>query len=151
MDFPDVSLVVQAGLPSNSDAYTHRVGRTARAGKTGRAVIILTEAESFFLKVNRQFPIEPHPASQQVANNSASAPVVQQAMRNIDEKTKQKAYSAYLGFMRPFENKLRIKSAELVRMANKFAMEGMGCPAPPEMEKRTIGYVIPPSMIPKSC
>jgi len=141
MDFPDVSLVVQAGLPSNSDAYTHRVGRTARAGKTGRAVIILTEAESFYLKVNRQFPITPYPASEHIIDDSGSAPVVEQAMQNIDEKTKQKAYSAYLGFMKPFENRLKIKSAELVQMANQFAMRGMGCPEPPGMEKKTIGFV----------
>ncbi len=141
MDFPDVSLVVQAGLPSNSDAYTHRVGRTARAGKTGRAVIILTEAESFYLKVNPQFPITPHPASVQIINDSTSAPAVEQAMQSIDEKPKQKAYSAYLGFMKPFENRMRIKSAELVQIANQFAMRGMGCPEPPGMEKKTIGFV----------
>lgn len=141
MDFPDVSLVVQAGLPSTSDAYTHRVGRTARAGKTGRAVIIVTEAESFYLKVNPQFPITPHPASEQIANDGTSAPVVEQAMQSVEEKTKQRAYSAYLGFMKPFENRMRIKSAELVQIANQFAMRGMGCPEPPGMDKKTIGFV----------
>ena len=59
MDFPDVSLVLQVGLPADADAYTHRVGRTARAGKDGRAANLLTQTESFFLSVNRQFPIKP--------------------------------------------------------------------------------------------
>ncbi len=59
MDFPDVSLVLQVGLPADADSYTHRVGRTARAGKDGRAIILLTQGETFFLKVNRQFPILP--------------------------------------------------------------------------------------------
>ncbi|KAL8731470.1 MAG: hypothetical protein Q9181_004294 [Wetmoreana brouardii] len=139
MDFPDVSLVVQAGLPLNTDAYTHRVGRTARAGKGGRAVIVLTEGESFYLKVNRQFPITPYPATEKVVNDDNSEATVEQAMEGIDEKTKQKAYSAYLGFMKPFENKLGIDSKQLVQMSNQFAMRGMGCPEPPGMEKRTIG------------
>lgn len=141
MDFPNISLVVQAGLPSNSDAYTHRVGRTARAGKSGRAVIVLTDKESFFLKVNRQFPISPHPDSTQIANDNASWQKVEHAMQNIDESTKQKAYSAYLGFMKPFESKLRIESADLVQLANQFAVLGMGCAEPPAMEKRTIRCV----------
>lgn len=143
MDFPDVSLVVQAGLPMNTDAYTHRVGRTARAGKSGRAVIILTEAESFYLKVNRQFPIMPHPAAGQIANDRASVSVVEQAMDSIDEKTKQKAYQAYLGFMKRFESKLRINSTELVKMANQFAMRGLRCAEPPGLEKKVVGLVEP--------
>ena len=142
MDFPDISLVVQVGIPLNSDAYTHRVGRTARAGKSGRAIIMLTEAESFYLKSNRQFPIMPYPASEQIAKDSTSELMVQQAMQIVDDKTKQKAYSAYLGFMRGFESKLRINSAQLVQTANQFATKGMGCPEPPRMEKKTVWFVL---------
>lgn len=139
MDFPDVSLVVQAGLPLSSDAYTHRIGRTARAGKSGRAVIVLTEAESFYLKANRQFPIKPHPACVEMVMDENAATDVSLAMEDIDEKTKQKAYSAYLGFMKGFMNKLKLSPAGLVEMANQFAMDGMGCSEPPEMQKKTIG------------
>lgn len=141
MDFPDVSLVIQAGLPANSDAYTHRVGRTARAGKSGRAVIILAEAESFYLKVNRQFPIEPYPAAAQILGDRASVKTVEQALDKINEKTKAKAYQAYLGFMKVFENKMKINSTQLVKMANQFAVQGMRCAEPPGLDKKVIGYV----------
>ncbi|KAI4194081.1 MAG: hypothetical protein LQ350_007990, partial [Teloschistes chrysophthalmus] len=141
MDFPDVSLVVQAGLPANSDAYTHRVGRTARAGKSGRAIIVLAEAESFYLKVNRQFPIEPYPDAVRIIGDRASVESVEQALDKIDEKSKAKAYQAYLGFMKPFESKMKIDSAELVKMANRFAVQGLRCAEPPGLEKKTIGYV----------
>ena len=60
-------------------------------------------------------------------------------MNSIDEKTKQKAYSAYLGFMKSFMNKLRLKPEGLVAMANELAMEGMGCPEPPAIDKKTVG------------
>ena len=33
MDYPDVSLVVQCGMPSDAAQYVHRLGRTGRAGK----------------------------------------------------------------------------------------------------------------------
>lgn len=138
MDFPDVSLVVQAGLPMDTDSYTHRVGRTARAGKDGRAVIILTEAESFYIKVNPQFPIKPYPASGEVVDANAAA-AVSQGMQNIDEDTKRKAYSAYLGFMKGFEKKLRLNSTGLVQMANELALKGMGCAEVPGLEKKTVG------------
>ena len=139
MDFPDVSLVAQVGLPADADAYTHRVGRTARAGKDGRSVIILTEAESFYLKVNPQFPIKPYPASSSILASLGTESPVTTALQSADPKSKQKAYSAYLGFMKGFMNKLKLTPAALVQMANRFALEGMLCDEIPEMEKKTIG------------
>lgn len=108
MDFPDVSLVVQVGVPADADAYTHRVGRTARAGKDGRAVVLLTQQESFFLRANHQFPIKPYPASKNVVTDSKSPSAVNDALRAIDPLAKQKAYSAYLGFMKGNLNKMQM-------------------------------------------
>lgn len=139
MDFPDVTLVLQVGLPADPDSYTHRVGRTARAGKDGRAVLLLTQAESFFLKVNRQFPIKPYPASDKILNDATSRSQILEVLQSIEPKSKQKAYSAYLGFMKVFLNKMQIDATGLVRMANEFALEGMQCNEVPEMEKKTIG------------
>ena len=139
MDFPDVSLVLQAGLPADADSYTHRVGRTARAGKDGRAILLLTQAESFYLKVNRQFPIQPYPASDKIVNDTSSSQKISSALQRIDPKTKQKAYSAYLGFMKVFLNKMQMNAADLVQMANVFVLKGMESGQVPEMEKKTIG------------
>lgn len=137
-----MTLVVQAGLPPDSDAYTHRVGRTARAGKDGRAVILLTQDESFFIDVNRQFPITSHSASDDILKDPDSRTTVSHAFQSIDQDTKQKAYSSYLGVMKGFMNKLRIKPEGLVRIANELALEGMNCQELPEMTRKTIGYVI---------
>ena len=38
VDFVDVSCVLNFDLPTSSRAYTHRVGRTARAGRTGMSL-----------------------------------------------------------------------------------------------------------------
>lgn len=42
IDVNDITLVVNYDLPENPDDYVHRIGRTARAGKTGRAVSFAT-------------------------------------------------------------------------------------------------------------
>lgn len=142
MDFPNVDLVVQVGLPSNGEQYVHRVGRTGRAENSGRAIILLTQAETFFLHQNSKLPIQPHPQNAEIIASAAGcASRVAAALYTIDETTKQRAYSSFLGFfagsglMKP----LRLDKAGLVQMANEMAVQGMLCPEPPQMEKKTIG------------
>jgi len=43
LDIPNVLWVIQFDLPSNSDDYVHRIGRTGRRGNTGTAVSFVNE------------------------------------------------------------------------------------------------------------
>ena len=51
MDYPDVTSVIQVGLPTDKAQYTHRLGRTARGGKVGgNGTLLLCDFEANFLK-----------------------------------------------------------------------------------------------------
>ncbi|KAM0450346.1 hypothetical protein ACHAPV_004015 [Trichoderma viride] len=41
IDVPDVSLVINFNMATNIESYTHRIGRTGRAGKSGVAITFL--------------------------------------------------------------------------------------------------------------
>ncbi|KAG5647838.1 hypothetical protein DXG03_007762 [Asterophora parasitica] len=47
VDFVDVACVLNFDLPTTSRSYTHRVGRTARAGRTGMALSFVVPAEEW--------------------------------------------------------------------------------------------------------
>ncbi|KAI4117608.1 MAG: hypothetical protein LQ345_002208 [Seirophora villosa] len=46
MDFPNVTHIIQVGLPGDRDTYIHRIGRTGRADKTGEGWLLLTAIEA---------------------------------------------------------------------------------------------------------
>ncbi|KAJ3428359.1 hypothetical protein M0812_25992 [Anaeramoeba flamelloides] len=46
LDIEDVTLVVNYDMPNSIDTYTHRIGRTARAGKRGEAYTLLTKEDN---------------------------------------------------------------------------------------------------------
>ncbi|MEE2775507.1 MAG: DEAD/DEAH box helicase [Acidobacteriota bacterium] len=49
IDVPGVSHVINFDVPSTPDAYTHRIGRTGRAGLAGRALTFLTGSDQAWL------------------------------------------------------------------------------------------------------
>ncbi|PRP80021.1 hypothetical protein PROFUN_12308 [Planoprotostelium fungivorum] len=53
LDIPQVDWIIQFDPPDDPREYIHRVGRTARAGKSGRALLFLLPEEVGFLKYLR--------------------------------------------------------------------------------------------------
>ncbi|KAH8671864.1 ATP-dependent RNA helicase-like protein dbp9 [Tricladium varicosporioides] len=47
IDFKNVACVLNFDLPTSSKSYTHRIGRTARAGQTGMALSFIVPAELY--------------------------------------------------------------------------------------------------------
>ncbi|KAK4056375.1 RNA-dependent ATPase rok1 [Microbotryomycetes sp. JL221] len=50
VDFKGVKLVINYDFPQSAGSYIHRIGRTGRAGKQGRAITFFTKADAAFLK-----------------------------------------------------------------------------------------------------
>ncbi|KAI1612107.1 DEAD box RNA helicase hela [Exophiala viscosa] len=131
MDFPNVSHVFQVGLPSDKETYVHRLGRTARAGAEGRGILVLGEAEKGFLNQLKGIKIQDYPSSLQYKIED-----IEPALADL--QTKPRVYQAWLGYYKTFLKVLKWSPADLVREANRFALEGLDCPEVPALEKSTI-------------
>ena len=67
IDIDDIQLVINYDVPHDEEDYVHRIGRTARAGKDGRAVTLVSEKDQpLFAAIERflekEVPKEPLPA-----------------------------------------------------------------------------------------
>ncbi|MCZ2357417.1 MAG: DEAD/DEAH box helicase [Bacteroidia bacterium] len=45
LDIPNITHIIHYGLPDDIESYIHRSGRTARAGKSGYSIVILTQLQ----------------------------------------------------------------------------------------------------------
>jgi ATP-dependent RNA helicase DeaD len=55
LDIEDVTHVVNYDIPENPEDYIHRIGRTARAGKEGRAITFVSKEEQHLVKAIEDF------------------------------------------------------------------------------------------------
>lgn len=135
MDFPSVTNIFQAGIPSDKESYIHRLGRTARAGAEGRGTFIITSHETQYSKwtlKNIIFQETPHP------DLSAREDILRIAAR-MDPELQAKAYQGWMGFYKAFLKPLGWDNARLVHEANEFALEGLGAPEVPTLQRSTVG------------
>ncbi|KAI1271890.1 ATP-dependent RNA helicase MSS116 [Xylaria sp. FL0933] len=132
MDFPAVTNVFQVGIPSDKESYVHRLGRTARAGAEGRGSFIISSHETWFSK----WELKGITFNERPADLTA-----QDEIKRITEKMDSQArtYQAWLGFYKSYTKRMGWDNARLVAEANKFALEGLGAPEVPSLEKSVVG------------
>ncbi len=53
LDVPDILWTVQFDAPVDPSSYVHRVGRSARAGRTGKSLVFLTRKEEAYIDLLR--------------------------------------------------------------------------------------------------
>ncbi len=70
MDFPDVTRVIQVSL-TDREQYVHRLGRTARAGKSGMGLLLLADFEAVMLRDLRELPLHPATADSKLTGGAA--------------------------------------------------------------------------------
>ncbi|GAB2291097.1 hypothetical protein Dimus_025352 [Dionaea muscipula] len=134
VDYPDVTLVIQWGLPSDREQYIHRLGRTGRKGKEGRGILLLAPWEEFFLVSIKDLPMTKSPVPSVDPDVKKK---VERALSQVEMKNKEAAYQAWLGYYN--SNKIVARDKyKLVELANEFS-RCMGLDNPPAIPKLVVG------------
>ncbi|KAK4726374.1 hypothetical protein R3W88_031291 [Solanum pinnatisectum] len=132
MNYPDVTLVIQVGLPVDREQYIHRLGRTGREGKEGEGILLLAPWEQYFLDDIKDLPMENWPVPHLDPRVKVK---LEEAMEKMDASVKEAAYHAWLGYYNSVREIGRDKTT-LVELANHFS-ESIGLQKPPSLFRRT--------------
>lgn len=134
MNYPDVTLVIQVGIPSSREQYIHRVGRTGRKGNEGEGILLLAPWEKYFLEELKDLPIEPLPMP--LPNLDSEVKVqMDNSIGRIDTRVKEAAYHTWLGYYNSIREIGRDKTT-LVELANQFC-QSIGLQNPPPLFRKT--------------
>ncbi|XP_027115002.2 DEAD-box ATP-dependent RNA helicase 3, chloroplastic-like [Coffea arabica] len=76
LDIPNVDLIIHYELPNDPESFVHRSGRTGRAGKEGRAILMFTSSQRRTVKslerdVGSRFDFISPPSIEEVLGSSA--------------------------------------------------------------------------------
>ncbi|GFF42112.1 ATP-dependent RNA helicase mss116, mitochondrial [Aspergillus lentulus] len=143
MDFPDVTHVIQVSIPRDRATYIHRLGRTARANKTGEGWVLTHRGE--LPEFDRQLegiPLNVDKQTFTTATVDMSKPEldpespatrfikeVKDAVQEVPEDLKRRAYMAQIGPLRGYFARKR----DLIQAINDCVVHGYGLPEPPQM------------------
>jgi ATP-dependent RNA helicase DDX49/DBP8 len=71
LDVPSVDLVINSELPRNPVSYVHRIGRTARAGRRGRAISLVSEQDVSLVHAAEEITGRPLQKCSEVTDDAA--------------------------------------------------------------------------------
>ena len=132
LDFPAVDWVIQLDCPEDADTYIHRVGRTARYERNGRAVLFLepSEAKEMVKRLeHKKIPIEEIKEKIRDPNKLQSIKNQLQNMCFKDPELKylgQKAFISYVRsiYVRQDKDVFKLKELPLEEFAASLGIPG---------------------------
>ncbi|KAM8721729.1 hypothetical protein ACLKA7_007578 [Drosophila subpalustris] len=145
IDVPDTKLVVQYTPAQTTADFVHRVGRTARAGRRGRAVLFLAPSEAQFVRhlENKRIRIQQgdmYSYLEALLPRDAEARTVQEAASNLQHKFQTlleddrelhdkscKAFVSWMKFYSTFPKELKpifnVRIAHMGHFAKSFGLK----------------------------
>jgi len=132
LHIPEVDWVVQYDAPDDPRDYIHRVGRTARAGKSGQSILFLLESELGFLRYLKEAKV-PLNEFQFPANRIRNVQSELEKLISRNYLLHQSALDGYRSYLQAYASHFNkhifnLNSLDLVKVGRSF-----GFSAPPRV------------------
>ena len=144
VDYPRVSRVIQVGVPSSTEQYVHRVGRTGRgSSKSGCGDWVIAPFEAGFINEMSTYNIAPATPAEVLAELSSTASAAGQEaytvkmgaelesaiaefLPTLDPEAIEEVFSSMLGYYAAKQGEMRCFGRELIGGLQEWAVKGAG-------------------------
>lgn len=145
IDLPDVDVVVQWDAPTDTRSFSHRVGRTARAGQRGKAVLFLAQgSEEGYVEFvrGRKIPMQAHRPIEDAYNAVELRGAVRQILLK-DRALHDAAVKALTSTVRAYSKHeqvylFRVAELDISGLASAYGLLRM--PKMPELKGREVAW-----------
>jgi len=144
VDYPNVTRIIQVGIPGSSEQYIHRVGRTGRAGKEGgRGDLVLMPWETGFVQQLRGIPIKALEMDDltselvSLADEDYSEKLshmqekISGLMPSLDQAAIEEVFTSMIGYYVGKTSELKTSTDEIYRGLQNWSTKTAGLAQPP--------------------
>lgn len=141
IDFPAVDWVVQVDCPEDVDTYIHRVGRSARYGKQGKSLIMLTPQENeAFLQRLKSRKIEPNMLNIKQSKKKSIKPQLQSLLFK-DPELKYLGQKAFISYIRSIYIQKDHEVFKFDQLPTEEFAHSLGLPGAPRIKLKGMGAI----------
>jgi len=151
LDFPAVTAIIQFDPPGTAEEYVHRVGRTARLGQSGEALLFIQPAERGYIdtylksqhvnlgeestttafdrtlgmdpKAGKGLPIERHHGAYRLQKEVMDAVDSDPKLKNLAETAFRSSVRAYATHSLELKPFFNVKTLHIGHLAHSFALK----------------------------
>jgi ATP-dependent RNA helicase DDX55/SPB4 len=126
IDIPSIDWIVQFDPPQNPDFFVHRVGRTARAGRSGKTLLFLLEHEESFIEFLQLRGVQLEPAGIDVENQEECYERIKSCQYE-DREVYEYAKKAFVSYIRYYKEQhlkyiFNFKHLDIGYLAHSFSL-----------------------------
>lgn len=149
LDIPNVDCVIQFDPPQDPKAFVHRIGRTARMGNSGHALVYLLSEEDTYVHFLREKRVPITQVPKLEGSDLRDGPSIFETVRQqalTDRDLMLAGQTAFLSYVRAYKNHhcsyiFRTKTLNFGLLATSFGLIRM--PTMPELRGITVQDFVP--------
>jgi ATP-dependent RNA helicase DeaD len=113
LDVERISHVVNYDIPTDTESYVHRIGRTGRAGREGDAILFVTPRERHLLRAIERATRQPITPMQLPSTEAVNDSRISRFMQRITDAREQEGLDEYQRLVERYEQEHDVPAIEI--------------------------------------